>query len=135
MRVDRKPVVHMFANAMVRFARLVRRIDVDDHQRQIIQTVKELMADLRRDCMRLRNRQLGIDRDVQFGMQAVPEPTRAHLGDLLHLRHMFGGVAKFVDNVRLGAVEHAEKIDLPLWMTMPRIAAVMSSPMIGSASG
>ncbi len=62
MRVDRKPVVHMFANAMVRFARLVRRIDVDDHQRQIIQTVKELMADLRRDCMRLRNRQLGIPR-------------------------------------------------------------------------
>jgi len=33
MRVDRKPVVHMFANAMVRLARLVRRIDVDDDQR------------------------------------------------------------------------------------------------------
>ena len=42
-------------------------------------------------------------------MQAVPEPTRAHLGDLLHLRHMFGGMAKFVDNVRLGAVEHAKE--------------------------
>jgi hypothetical protein len=67
----------MFANAMVRFARLVRRIDVDDDQRQIIEVMQQLMADLGRDRMRLRDRQGRIDRDVQFGMQAVPEPARA----------------------------------------------------------
>ena len=109
MRVDRKPVVHMFADAMVRLAGLIRRIDMDDHERQIIEAMKQLVTDFRRDRMRLCDRQRGIDRDVEFGMQAVPEPTRAHLGDLPHLRYMPGGVTQFVDDPRLGAVEHAKE--------------------------
>ena len=79
MRVYRQPVVGMLSNTMVRLAGLIRRIDVDDDERQIIQMVKELVADLGRDRVRLCDRQLGIDRDIQLGMQAVPEPARAHL--------------------------------------------------------
>ena len=63
MRVYRQPVVGMLSNAMVRLAGLVRRIDVDDDQRQIIQMMKELVADLGRDRVRLCDRQLRIDRD------------------------------------------------------------------------
>src|SRR5260370_335066 len=49
MRVYRQPVVGMLSNTMVRLAGLIRRIDVDDDERQIIQMVEELVADLARD--------------------------------------------------------------------------------------
>src|SRR5919204_547914 len=42
------------------------------------------MADLRGDRMRLRDGQLRIDRDIELGVKAVPEPACPHLGDLLH---------------------------------------------------
>ena len=80
---------------MIAPAGLIRGIDVDDDERQILQMMKELVADLGRDRMGLRNRQFRIDRDIQFGVQAMPEPARANLGDLLHLRHMRGGGAQF----------------------------------------
>jgi hypothetical protein len=40
--------------------------------------------------MRLRDRHPRVDGDVQFGVQAMPEPARAHLGDLFHLGYMPG---------------------------------------------
>ena len=81
MGMRRQPVVGMLPNAMMRLAGLIRGIDVDDDERQILQMMKELVADLGRDRMGLRNRQLRIDRDIQFGVQAMPEPARANLGD------------------------------------------------------
>ena len=52
----------------MRLAGLIRRIHVDDDERQIIQMVKELVADLGGDRMRLGDCQIGIHRDIQFGM-------------------------------------------------------------------
>ena len=46
-------------------------LDVDHHQRQIIQMMQQLVAHFARDGMSLRHRQLRIDRDVQFGMEAM----------------------------------------------------------------
>jgi len=113
MGMRRQAVVGMLFNAMMRLAGLIRGIDVDDDERQILQMMKELVADLGRDRVGLRDRQLRIDRDIQFGVQAVPEPARANLGDLLHLRHMRGGVAQLVDDVRVGAIEHPDEDRLP----------------------
>jgi hypothetical protein len=109
MRMCGQPIVGVLFDAMMGLAGLVRRIDVDDDERQMIQMMKELVADLGRDRMRLRDRQLRMDGDIQFGMQAVPEPARPHLGDLLHLSYVLGSVAKLIDDPRLGTVEHADE--------------------------
>ena len=53
---------------MMRLAGLIRWIDVDDDKRQIVEMMKELVTDLGAGRMRLRDRQLGIDSDIQFDM-------------------------------------------------------------------
>ena len=68
MGMRRQPVVGMLPNAMMRLAGLIRGIDVDDDERQIIQMMKELMTDLGCNCMCLRNCQFGMHSDVQLRM-------------------------------------------------------------------
>ncbi len=96
-------------DAMMALAGLVHRVDVDHHERQVIQMVKELVADLGGDCVGLRNCQSRIHCDVDLGVQPVTKPARPHLGDLLYLRYVLGGVSNFLDYLRIGAVEHPEK--------------------------
>ena len=54
--VNRQPIVTMVANAMMRLAGLIRRIDVNDDKRRVIEVMKEPVANLGGDRMRLRNR-------------------------------------------------------------------------------
>src|SRR5262245_37087556 len=94
---------------MMDFARPIRRIDVDDYERQVVQMVKEPVTDLGGYRMRLRDCQLRIDSDVQLSMQTMPKPASPHLRHLFDLRHMLSGVSDLRDDVRLGAVKHSEK--------------------------
>ena len=109
VRVGRQAVMRVLVNVVMRFAGLIRRIDMDHHERQIIQMMKQLMAHFGGNGMRLRDRQLRIDGDIQFGMQAMPEPARPHLGNLFDLRHILGDMANFFDDVWFGAIEHAHE--------------------------
>ena len=130
-----QPVVSVLFDAVMRLARLVRGIDVDDDERQIIQTMQEPMADLGGDRVRLCDRQPRIDGDVELGVQAMAEPARPHLGHPRDLRHMLGRMPNLADDRGSAPSSTRMKIDFALWMTMAKIAAVMMRPTIGSASG
>jgi hypothetical protein len=58
MRMHRQPVMGMGMNVVMSLAGLIRRIDVDDDERQVIQVMKELVANLGGDRVRPRDRQL-----------------------------------------------------------------------------
>jgi hypothetical protein len=70
--------------------------------------------------MRLRDRHPRVDGDVQFGVQAMPEPARAHLRDLFHLGYMPGDMSDLIDDVRFRAIEHSDEDGFSLWSTMPK---------------
>ena len=107
VRMHGKPVMSMSADAVMCLAGLIRRINMDENERQIIQMMKQLVANLGGNRVCLRDRQLGIHGNIQFGVQAVPEPARPHLGNLQHLRHILGDMANFFYDVWFGPVEHA----------------------------
>ena len=65
--MHRQPVVGMGVNTVMGLAGLIRRIDVDDDERQVAQVMKQLVADLGGDRMRLRDRRLRIDRRGKDG--------------------------------------------------------------------
>jgi len=78
VRMHGQAVMAVLSNAMVRLAGLIRRVDMDHHQRQVVQVVQQLVADIAGDGVCLGDRQLGIDGNVHLGMQAMAEPPRAH---------------------------------------------------------
>ena len=51
MRMRGKAVVRVLRDSMMRLARLVRRVDMDDDERQIAQMMQQLVADFGRDRM------------------------------------------------------------------------------------
>ena len=106
VRVGRQSVVRMRRDPMVPLARLFDRIDMDDDQRHLRERVQQPMAQLGGHRMRLRHRQVRIDRDVDLGVEAVTQPARADVGYLQNVRHVAGGMTDFLDNGGIDAVEH-----------------------------
>jgi hypothetical protein len=51
---------------------------VNDDERQVIQMMKELVTNLGGDRMRLRDRQLRLNCDVQLDVQSMSEPASPH---------------------------------------------------------
>ena len=49
---------------------------------------------------------MGGERHVYLRMQAMAEPASADIRHFFYLRHMGCGMANFVNNVRIDAVEH-----------------------------
>ena len=66
--------------------------------------MKQLIAQVGRDRVSFRDRQIGWDDDVHLRMQAVPEPAGPNIGDLLHLRDVACRMANFFDNVGVDPV-------------------------------
>src|SRR5262245_39294574 len=100
VRMRRQAVVDVLGDAMVGFARLVRRVDVNDDERQVVQMMQQLVAHLGGDLVGLRDGQPRLDGDVELGVQAMPEPARPHLRHLFDLGYMPGGMSNFMDDVR-----------------------------------
>src|SRR5512139_3492927 len=42
-------------------------------------------------------------------MQPMPKPTGAHVGHLLYLRHVCRGMANFINDMRIHAIQHSRK--------------------------
>ena len=53
MRMRRQAVMLVLADIVMRFTRLIGRVDMNDHQCKIIQVMKELVSDLSGDGMGL----------------------------------------------------------------------------------
>lgn len=49
------------------------------------------------------NRKRRVDRDICFGVKAMPEPSSAHMGDLADSVNVFAGVVHCSDEIRLHA--------------------------------
>ena len=56
--MEGQAVVGVLFDLVMRLARLVGRIDMDDDQRQVAQPMQKLVAHFGRDRMRLRDRQV-----------------------------------------------------------------------------
>src|SRR5437762_2379407 len=47
--------------------------------------------------------------DGNVRMQAMPDPARLHLMDLLYAGHVLGGMMDFIDDAGLDTIEHARE--------------------------
>ena len=72
---------------------------------------------------------------IEFGGQPVADPAGAYIKHPANERDVFSHVPNFLNDVRLDAVQYAGKNRLAACQTMPKMAIVISRPMIGSASG
>jgi len=90
----RQPLVmRMLRDAVMFLAGGVERIDVDDGIGEGWQVVQESMPHVRRNGMSLLNRQVGLDGDIQFRMEPIPQPPGTHLRHLPNLGRVLNGVS------------------------------------------
>src|SRR5262249_60282428 len=82
---------------------------MDLHERKIIQVGKQSVPDISSDCVGLPNRQLWIDGNVHFDVQAMPQPTCSNFGNRFYLNHMLDHVPNFIDDMWLCTVKDACK--------------------------
>src|SRR5574341_1074732 len=104
MRMDQPIVMLMLGNPMVFLAGGVERIDVDDGIAEVRQVMEELMPHFRGNSMPLGDRQMRTDGNIEFRMQPMPQPSRAHLRHLPHLGHVQRGVPDLRNHGRFHAV-------------------------------
>src|SRR5262249_41283263 len=135
MRMCRQYVVCVMEDAMVIFPRRVRWVDVNDCVFEVRQMVQQLMPYLDRDRVALRHREGGTHGHIDFGVQAMAEPTGAHLRDRFDALDMCHAVPELVYNARVAPIQQASENQGADRHTMRPIAAVMSNPTIGSTIG
>ena len=97
-------VMPIFRHPMMFLTGGIKRINVDDCIGEVWQVLHELMPHVRGNGMPLGNRQLGIDGDIEFRMQPMPQPPGAHLGHLLHPWGVLHGVSDVRNNGWVHAV-------------------------------
>ena len=76
-------VVNMLLDAVVSLPRLFLRIDMNHHERKILEVVQQLVPDLFGNRMRRRKSNLRGQRYIHFRMQPVAKPACANI------RHIF----------------------------------------------
>src|SRR5262249_15409820 len=77
--------------------------------------------------------QARIDRDVCLGMQAMPDPSRTHLRHVADSSHLPARAPYLIDQAGLAPSSIRVKTAIAESPPIPRIKAVIASPMTGSA--
>ena len=108
---------------------------MNDNKGKIFEMVQQLMPHLFGNRMSGFKRYLGGKGHIDFRMQAMTKPASTNIRHFFHLRTC--AAAWRISSMTCGSTPSSilEKICLPLWITIPKIATVMISPTIGSASG
>src|SRR5262249_2993653 len=88
------------------FTTLSKWIDVHGHTAQMGQVVKKLMAYLLGDRVPLGHGKLWRYADAHVGMQAMANPSRPHVGDLIDRGDMCRRMGDSVHGFRVDSVQH-----------------------------
>ena len=99
------------------------------------QMVQQLMPHFYRNGMPLCHRQLRAHGNVECGMEPMPYPPDADLGDLVHLWCVPDHVLDFFKHRGLYAVEQPVKIAPPDSQTIRKMARAITNPTIESTIG